>query len=314
MEISHATALTSAQSEQLHVLAERARRADGSDPFSDDLWRRAVSGETDVAVALTADSGELRGVAFAAPQGVRRAAELLVDPEYRAQGHGAALLATLLDSVDGELWVWAHGDHPAARILAARTGLDRARELFQLRRPAGAPVPRTQPPPGVTVRSFVPGQDEQAWVDVNAAAFSWHPEQGAQTVDDLLTAEGEPWFDPDGFFLATGPDGELLGFHWTKIHQLDDEDQGPAAIGEVYVLGVAPYAQGDRLWTHLGVPKPSSAHGLGTHLTAVGLDYLAAQPGVEQIMLYVEGDNPAALKVYERLGFTRHTIDVAYRR
>jgi mycothiol synthase len=31
-----------------------------------------------------------------------------------------------------------------------------------------------------------------------------------------------------------------------------------------------------------------------------------------EVELYVEGDNAAALRTYERLGFTRYAIDVAY--
>ncbi|NED99460.1 mycothiol synthase [Phytoactinopolyspora halotolerans] len=309
VRISRVPALSTRQIEQLGALAERARRTDGRPPFAEDLERSATSGAADVVVTLTGEADELVGAAFAARQGTRRAAELLVDPDRRGQGYGTALLNELLEAVPGELWLWSHGDHPAARRLAARAGLERARELLQLRRSAAAPVPETQPPPGVRVRPFVPGQDEQAWVAVNAAAFAWHPEQGAQTLDDIRAAEAEPWFDPDGFFLAVGPDDEVLGFHWTKIHRQDG-----SAVGEVYVLGVAPHAQGERLWAHLGIPRPRSADGLGTHLTAVGLNHLAAQPGVREIMLYVEGANAAALKVYERLGFTRHAIDVAYRR
>ena len=61
----------------------------------------------------------------------------------------------------------------------------------------------------------------------------------------------EPWFDPAGFLLADRA-GELLGYHWTKIH--------PDGLGEVYVLGIAPAAQG---------------LGLGNALLVRGLRHLA---------------------------------------
>ena len=41
------------------------------------------------------------------------------------------------------------------------------------------------PVPGVQIRTFVPGRDEEAWLAVNAAAFVHHPEQGRITLDDL---------------------------------------------------------------------------------------------------------------------------------
>jgi len=218
------------------------------------------------------------------------AAELLVHPAHRGHGHGRALGAALLAASGKRLRVWAHGGHPAARHLAQVLGLALFRELRQLRRSlADLELPEPVLPEGVTVRTFVPGDDDAAWLAVNAAAFAHHPEQGSLTQRDLDDRKAEAWFDPEGFFLAERA-GELVGFHWTKVHA---EEQR----GEVYVVGVLPGAQGG---------------GLGKALTTIGLRHLAGR-GLPTAMLYVDADNKAAVSVYERLGFTTFETDLMYR-
>ncbi|MFF2526667.1 mycothiol synthase [Streptomyces liangshanensis] len=218
------------------------------------------------------------------------AAELVVHPERRGRGHGRALGTALLAASGKRLRVWAHGGKSAARHLAQVLGLSLFRELRQLRRPLEPlDIPEAVLPAGVTVRTFVPGRDDSAWLAVNAAAFAHHPEQGGLTQRDLDDRKAEPWFDPAGFFLAER-DGELIGFHWTKVHEEE-------RLGEVYVVGIRPDAQGG---------------GLGKALTAIGLRHLASA-GLPTAMLYVDADNTAAVTVYERLGFVTHEVDLMYR-
>jgi mycothiol synthase len=66
----------------------------------------------------------------------------------------------------------------------------------------------------------------------------------------------------------------------------------------VYVLGVDPSVQ---------------ATGLGTALSLAGLRYLRDR-GLQQVMLYVEESNTAAIGLYQRLGFARWSTDVCFRR
>lgn len=219
------------------------------------------------------------------------AGELVVAPTRRGNGHGRRLGQTLLELSGRRLRVWAHGGHPAARHLAQSLGMTLFRELRQLRRPlAGLELAGPVLPEGVTVRTFRPGEDDAAWLALNAAAFAHHPEQGTLTQRDLDDRKSEPWFDPVGFFLAER-DGRLIGFHWTKVHSAE-------GLGEVYVLGVSPEAQGG---------------GLGKALTTMGLRYLADERGLPTAMLYVDADNTAAVRVYENLGFRTHETDLMYR-
>jgi len=208
--------------------------------------------------------------------------------------------ALLADTPDGRLRLWAHGEHPAAAALAASLGFRRDRILWQLRRSLYAPLATPQLPADVTIRTFEIGRDEEGWTEVNNRAFAGHPDQGHWSVDELRLREREPWFDPTGFFLAergVGAAAELVGFHWTKVHGADD-GHGHQPIGEVYVVGVDPSAQGQ---------------GLGPALTLVGLRYLRSS-GLSSVLLYVDDTNTGAIKVYERLGFTRWDVDVSYRR
>ncbi|MGH3901660.1 MAG: mycothiol synthase [Pseudonocardiaceae bacterium] len=271
-------------------LLAAAAICDGVDPLSEAAVLRQRSPGTGMHLLAHHPGGTLVGYAGLDDRAERRTAEFVVHPEHRRGGIGGALLAALLERVDGPLRVWAHGEHPAALRLAQRTGLIRERELWQLRRRLADPIPPRALPSGVTLRSFVPGTDEAAVVRVNNRAFSWHPEQSRWGVCELALREAQPWFDPKGFLLAVDPQDRLLGFHWTKVH--------PDGSGEVYVLGIDPDAQGT---------------GLGGALTAAGLEHLREQ-GVAEVMLYVESDNAAALRTYRKLGFAHHHTDVEFLR
>ncbi|MGA5406958.1 mycothiol synthase [Streptomyces lavendulocolor] len=288
--------LTHEQAQDVLALLAEAARADGMQAVSEQGRLQLRGGRREgVSHLLLTVRGELVGYAqledtdpVEAP-----AAELVVHPSHRGRGHGRALGSALLAASGKRLRVWAHGGKSAARHLSQVLGLTLFRELRQMRRPLAGPADVPEPvfPPGVTVRTFVPGQDDAAWLAVNAAAFAHHPEQGALTQRDLDDRKAEPWFDPKGFFLAVRePDGEIVGFHWTKVHA---EEQ----LGEVYVVGVNPEAQGG---------------GLGKALTSVGLRHLAAE-GLPTAMLYVDADNTAAVRVYEGMGFTTHEVDLMYR-
>ena len=63
------------------------------------------------------------------------------------------------------------------------------------------PVEVAAVPADVTMRTFEPGHDNDAWIDQNNQAFADHPEQGAWNQRDLSMRLAEPWFDPSGFLL-----------------------------------------------------------------------------------------------------------------
>ncbi|GAA2308140.1 mycothiol synthase [Nonomuraea roseoviolacea subsp. roseoviolacea] len=278
------------------ALVEAATEADGVRPLNEHVMLHLRYGGDPRARSLLLHVGDaLAGYAHVDPTDEVEgpSGELVIHPAYRRQGHGRRLLRAVLDEAGGRLRLWAHGDNEAAGALAASLGLQRVRSLWQLRRSLFAPLAPYTLPDGVRLRTFEPGRDEEEWLKVNAAAFAHHPEQGAWSLDDLRRREGEPWFDPAGFFLAVR-DERLVGFHWTKIH--GSSEHGHEPLGEVYVVGVDPSQQGT---------------GLGKALTLAGLSHLRSR-GLAQAMLYVDGTNTAAIRLYESLGFARWDADVMY--
>ncbi len=194
------------------------------------------------------------------------------------------LVDTIRRSGGGTTQLWIEEVDPGAHAQALDCGFEPYRDLLQMR----CPLPATRST--LPVRSFTDA-DADAFLAVNNRAFHWHPEQGGWTIDDLRRRQDEPWYDPDGFLLYE-ESGELLGFCWTKVHG----DLDPP-LGEIYAIAIDPSAHG---------------RGLGVPMTLVGLDWLAHQ-GLTVGMLFVEADNAPAVATYERIGFSVHHVNRAYR-
>jgi len=247
------------------------------------------------------------------PAGKAATAEVVVDPADRRQGVGTALIRALEDALAPEagtvqpdaetLQVWSHGHLDGARAIAVRDGYSNVRELWQMRRSLVSSVdslPAVSLPEGFRSRPFVVGQDEDAWLRVNARAFADHAEQGRMTRDDLDQRIAETWFDATGFILIEDKRGALpvlAASHWTKIVPAADPQVSPTE-GEVYVVGVDPAYQG---------------LGLGRAVTVLGLAHLRER-ALTEATLYVDADNRSAVATYSRLGFARFAVDVMYSR
>lgn len=297
-------------------LVRLATDEDGVAPLSEHVMLHLrYGGDRQARNVMVMRDGQVAGYAHLDPTDPVEgpSGELVIHPDFRRHHLGLDLVQALTEQANGrQLRLWAHGDLPAASRLAGAAGFKRVRALWQMRRSLQSQLDRPQLAAGVTVRTFVVGQDEDAWTALNRRAFATHPEQGAWTRADLDLREQEPWFNPEGFFLAERDD-KLVGFHWTKIHGGDDgsaghetADHGAAddgshphqAIGEVYVVGVDPGERGS---------------GLGRALTLVGLRYLRSR-GLFQAMLYVDESNTPAIRLYESLGFTHWDTDVMFAR
>ena len=311
-------------------LVDSATRHDGITPLSEHVMLHLRhGGDEDVRHVLArGDDGQLCGYAHLDVTDLVEgpSVEMVVAPPMRRHDLGRAMVEELIlisdrDAPGRGMRLWAHGESEAARGLAESLGFSRARVLWQMRRSLMSPLPDATLPDGVHLRTFLPGMDDDAWLAVNAAAFADLPDQGGWTMEDLHRRMAESWFDPSGFLVATGKQGAIAGFHWTKVHgghhDYGDTDHdatdhahlhaegvehshghGHEALGEVYVIGVDPAHQGT---------------GLGRALLVAGLRSLAAR-GLTQAMLYVDAANTPAIALYASLGFTHWDTDVLYRR
>ena len=144
------------------------------------------------------------------------------------------------------------------------------------------------PTTSLTLRSFLPGVDDEAWIEVNNRAFADHPEQGAWDRESLQARLHEHWFDPSGFLLLLDNDGRIAASCWTKIHELPE-----VRTGEIYVIFVTPGYQGQ---------------GLGDHILRYGLSSIHNR-GVHRASLFVEDSNVPAIAMYERRGFVTRRLD-----
>lgn len=299
--------LPDGMSVQVRQAAADCQQVDGVPPLSDQALANLDERDTGsspvgrhhVIATLGTDIAGYAGIVFDADDATSATAELFVRPTGRRRGIGQELLTTSLKltrAAGRTLSLWSHGDLTAAREVSLVAGFTEVRQLWQMRRSLtdfDVPTPARD---GFTVSTFQGVEDEAGLLEVNAAAFAHHPEQGQLTAADLHARMAEEWFDPAGLFILRADDApatEPAGFVWTKVHPATATTE---AIGEIYVIGVDPRRHGQ---------------GLGRYLTVLGLNYLK-QRGLTTALLYVEADATVATTLYASLGFSRHTVDVLY--
>jgi mycothiol synthase len=219
---------------------------------------------------------------------------------YRNQGYGTAILKEAIKICGYKSRIWSHGDLLQAQSIAATLKLERLWANLQMSKKLLGIEEVTSK---YVIRSFLPGIDDEVFLELNNRVFAGHPDQGGWSIDDLKVRVNEEWFDEKGFFVCEDT-GKLIGFCWTKIHGAhthshvgNETDHGHEAIGEIYVLAVDPAYKGQ---------------GVGKNLTATGLNYLKYQ-GLTSAILYVGVENITALNLYKSLGFSEFGSDVMYK-
>jgi mycothiol synthase len=294
--------LDTKQREEVLTLIADATNLDGVPPVSEHvLLHLRHGGDKSDSHLIAIHEGKVAGYAHLDLTDLVEgpSAELVIAPKFRGKGIGSELLKSLTQTP--KLRLWSHGDLPGAKNLAFANCFKRVRTVIQMRRSLTDAIDEIDPK--ISIRSFLPGIDNQSWLELNNRAFKDHPEQSNWGERDLEIRTKESWFDPTGFLIAE-LDKKLAGFCWTKVHgghshkHSENEpvhDHDP--IGEIYIMGVDPAFQGK---------------GIGRAVTIAGLKHLRYQ-GIFSAMLYVDELNSSAIKLYKSLGFKEWGRDVLYR-
>ncbi|MCL4435013.1 MAG: mycothiol synthase [Actinobacteria bacterium] len=291
----------------LQLIAD-SENFDGYRPLNDQSWlelsqhtgtgaRHPAIGTAWGYLAKDAENGQLCGYVHISTTNQGTAIEIAVSPACRSDylEIASALARKAIAGLGPAAYpvsLWALRSNTLLEEAARFMGMKVSRELYQMRRALPLEAEDTEPDP-LVLRTFRPGQDELSWLELNNRAFASHPEQGRWDLNMLAAREQEPWFDPQGFILGVDAN-RLAGACWTKIHPGNLPSYPP--MGEIYVICVDPTYQG---------------RGVSAPLLRAGLDHLSSR-GLRIAMLYVDSDNAAALKLYERFGFKIDHTDRAF--
>lgn len=210
-------------------------------------------------------------------------------------------------SADPQLWIRHVGPGELDHV-KNEARLERQLAVLGRSLPERVDVPKSD----ALVRTYVPGVDDAAVVNVLAAAYEGTGD-GGWDLAQFKQRRTFDWFAPEDLLLATVGDAasaardatsaataagveatggnaeDVVGLMWCKRRSETE--------GEVYNLAVHPKAQG---------------RGLGSLLLAAGLAHLR-EVGCTDVILWVDRANARAVEVYESAGFTTRWDDVAVR-
>jgi mycothiol synthase len=265
------------QKDDIDRFLEMLASYDGHAPFSD--AKLPIDPNSGKIVVIAEDAAVTAigatGVHHQSDGSIHRALETAVRPEMRFAAFEGAVLDASLPLI---------GAADSSSVWSQRSTLDTAltERGYVENRSLDFMVVELPLEPGLgaaadsRIRTFV-AEDLDEMLAVNAAAFVGHREAASLDALQMARYRSEPWFDPKGILIAQ--DGGVVGFCWTRVH--------PNGDGEIYRIAVEP--------AHHGT-------GLGMSLLLAGFRHLAGLESVRRGVLWVDGANTAAVRLYHSVG------------
>ena len=184
---------------------------------------------------------------------------------------------------------------PTTTSSRASAGFAPERDLLQMR----VPLPLADPPrwpDGVTVRTFVPGEDEAAWLDGEQPRLRRPPGAGRLDRRHAARPRARAVVRPRRASCSRSTTTAWPASCWTKVHPADPPREPDAARRDLR----------DR---RRPAPARTRARARADRRAA---SQSLAERGITTGMLFVDGANAAAVGLYRALGFVDHRVDRAY--
>ncbi len=227
-----------------------------------------------------------------------------VHPNYRGLGIGTYLIR-LAEQRARELMVtipqkkrvtlnsWSEGVNEEARSLLVREGFSLLRTYVRMELDMQETPPAPRWPNGITVRTFVKGQDERPVFDASEESFQDHWGYTPEDFDEFVRSGiSVATFDPALWFLAMA-DSDIAGFSLCLLN-----------VGEQVNMGFVDSLGVRRRWRKQGLGLALLHHSFGEFY----------KRGIRHVELSVDSENlTGATRLYERAGMHRaKKYDVRY--
>ena len=216
--------------------------------------------------------------------------DCLVHPQHRKEGIATSLLHHgIRHAREAELkmvQVSIPEINQPARKLVLRLGFKHIRHFFEYKLDLNNIRLPDPTPGGYTIRSLGPDEaDELTHIQNRAFADSWgfNPNTSAEIAYRINSSSSSP---ENTLVVCLG--NRIVGYCWMRLMMAETPEAG-GIEGEIHMLGVDPDFR---------------RRGIGRKVLLAGLSHLKFK-GVTTIRLTADGEDPAALALYESVGFKR---------